>query len=315
MSTNPGAKGYYTDKVVEKYQIGEQVMLRQDVAVYLATETQRPSSLYFVVATNEDGQSHRLKRQMDTLAQLSHPGLPTVLATGVTPEKHAYAFVERVDGATLAERLVNGPPFTTVEALELAQQVADILAVVHPAGIVHQELTPAQVTWRPDGVPVLLHLGVPACERPLPTTTTQIDYLAPEQLAGQPPSAQSNIYSLGVILYEMLAGQPPYVPQSEWDMSDPTRPRAPIPLPEVRPGLTAVTYHLVRTCLLYHEWSRFDTTEELIVALQKALMAETTAQNTSANPFAHIDRRKLFISLGVIILLSVVMGGFLLLFR
>jgi serine/threonine protein kinase len=298
----------YTGQRIGEYEILAHRETHHGIALYAAQERQQqtPALLYLAIA--DDG-ADRFKRQVSLLSQLSHPGIPPVLETGVTAQKQPYAIVTELRGTLLAERLAAAEPYSVLEALRLVQQVTEILSVLHPAGIIHQDLRPEYILLGEDGQPRLLHLGLAGEKRPFDPTASTADYAAPEQQEGHPANSQSNIYSLGVILYELLAGQRPPLPQSQWDVFHRDEPRLPLPLAEVKSGLTEATYRVVKQCLHFQEWGRYETAEQLLAALEEALAAEQWALDNPPGWFAQLSRRQLYLGVGLVIFLLLLIGG------
>jgi LysM repeat protein len=139
-------------------------------------------------------------------------------------------------------------------------------------------LRPENVILNNDHIPVLIGLGLPHQAKPqqINEQLSVLDYTPPEQRKGKPINSKSNIYSLGVILYELLAGHRPEIPISSWHIFEITSLPKEVPLQDVRPGLAAATYELVNTCLWRHEWYRYETIDEFITAIDEAITAETS---------------------------------------
>lgn len=298
----------YSGQQIGLYEIQAQRELRHGIAIYAAQDGQQDTSVLFLLATIEEG-ADRFKRQMELLAQLKHPGIPQVLETGVTPQKQPYAFVAIAPGTLLSERLAGNEPYPPLEALRLARQVAEILTVLHPAGIVHQDLRPDHILLGDDGQARLLFLGLMGEKRPFNPESAFLDYAAPEQQEGHPANSQSNIYSLGVILYELLAGHLPPLPQSHWDVFHRDEPRPAVPLAEVKTDLTEATYRVVKQCLYFQEWGRYETAEKLLAALDEALAAEQWALEHPPGWFARLSRGQLYLGVGLVILLLLLIVG------
>jgi eukaryotic-like serine/threonine-protein kinase len=168
----------------------------------------------------------RLLREARAAARLTHPNIAAIhdiLDTAPCP----CIVMEYVEGETLAAKIARGPLECT-QALAIGVQLADALAQAHAAGLVHRDLKPANVQITPDGVAKILDFGVASSRRledasvpdDAPTrdvAQTQAGrltgtpaYMAPEQLMGRPATPQSDVYSLGVVLFEALSGCRPF---------------------------------------------------------------------------------------------------------
>ena len=155
----------------------------------------------------------RLRREGAMLARLKHPGIAQIYQAGVA-DGIDYVAMEFVEGTTLAARLATGP-LTPDEARRVVIGVADALASAHESGVLHRDLTPNNVMLEPSGRVVLLDFGLAlALEQSRLTSDGAIlgtaNYIAPEVLNRFEPDARSDVYSLGVVLYESLAGTTPF---------------------------------------------------------------------------------------------------------
>lgn len=155
----------------------------------------------------------RFKQEARLVAHLRHPNIVTVLDFG-EDQGIPYLVMEYVEGETLLARL--GEPMTLSEALSIAGQVAAALDYAHRHGVVHRDVKPSNILLAEEGC-VLSDFGIAKpLEGAAHLTQTGVtigtpEYMSPEQCQGLPVDARSDIYSLGVVLYEMLTGRPPFV--------------------------------------------------------------------------------------------------------
>ncbi len=269
-------------QTLDNYQIEKLLVQRKFSALYLAHDDGGDPvflEVLAVTAGSDPDLDGRFRRRMRTLAQIKHPNIASVHTVDHTPDNHSYAAIQYVEGVTLAEKLSewreSGHSLTIRQALTLVRHLADALTAVHPAGIIHHDLRPENIILRHDA-PFLIDLGIPPITESVESTTRveRLDYASPEQRQGKTVSGRSNIYSLGIILYELLAGHRPEIPISSWDIFERSTLPKEVPLEEARPGLTVETYDLVKMCLWRQEWSRFDTANNLVKAIDAALLAE-----------------------------------------
>ncbi len=202
--------------------------------VYLATDTRLDRSVAIKALPEhlalDPDRLTRFQREARVLASLNHPNLAGIY--GVEEQGGAkYLVLEFVDGETLEERLDRGPlPFD--EAVELAVQIAAGIEAAHEAGVIHRDLKPANIKITPDGVAKVLDFGLARADggessstRPDAETVTTppprrptmegailgtAAYMSPEQARGRRVDKRSDIWSFGVVLYEMLAGSSPF---------------------------------------------------------------------------------------------------------
>jgi serine/threonine-protein kinase len=156
----------------------------------------------------------RFKREARSVAQLSHPNIVTVIDRGEEGGRQ-YIVFEFVEGENLKELLVRSGRLSLVEALELGAQVARALAFAHEQGLVHRDVKPQNVLLNGDGRVKVTDFGIARSidvdgVTQAGTVLGTSDYIAPEQASGQPVEAQTDIYSLGIVLYELLAGELPF---------------------------------------------------------------------------------------------------------
>jgi TolB-like protein/Tfp pilus assembly protein PilF len=154
----------------------------------------------------------RLLREARAAASVDHPNVVTVHEAG-TIEGRPYLVMQRVEGETLAERLTRGP-MEVAESVALATAVADALAEVHALGIVHRDLKPSNIMLTARG-PKVLDFGIAAVSGHghLTETGAMVGtplYMSPEQVRGLPPDNRSDLWALGVILYQSLTGVQPF---------------------------------------------------------------------------------------------------------
>src|SRR5438132_3127051 len=164
--------------------------------------------------TSDDEFVERFKREARTVAQLSHPNIVTVIDRGEDDGRQFIVF-EYIDGENLKELVVRSGRLSVREALQLALQVARGLAFAHENGLVHRDVKPQNVLLNGDGQAKVTDFGIARTLDVDGVTQTGTvlgtsNYIAPEQASGQPVDVQTDVYSLGVVLYELLVGDVPF---------------------------------------------------------------------------------------------------------
>ncbi len=209
-----------------------------------------------------------LEREAAALRRIAGPGVPTLLDSGEV-EGRLFLALEYLEGTTLRERLRSGR-LPGPEVLVLALSLADALDHVHCRGIVHADLKPENVLVDPEGLGHLLDFGL-AEDLEAPGTGRSGGtprYLAPEVLRGERPGAASDLYQLGLVLFEALAGRPAFPVRKR--VEDALRVRMdPPPAPEWAPPALA---QALEACLAPHPAGRPGSARELAAHMRAALM-------------------------------------------
>jgi serine/threonine-protein kinase len=224
----------------------------------------------------------RLKREARTASALNHPNIVTIHDIGEVGSTH-YVATEFIEGITLRERMTKGP-IPPNEALDIAAQVASALCVAHRAGIVHRDIKPENVMLRPDGYVKVLDFGIakltqqetlgtttmlltqPATQQSMVLGTTR--YMSPEQAMAQQVDARSDLWSLGVVLYEMLAGRAPFEGDTATDVIAAIFDRDPQPVKHVAPFVPLALQGVVDRCLRKDPAERYQTAEKMLSELR-----------------------------------------------
>src|SRR5256885_4964011 len=198
--------------------------------VYLATDmTAGRKAALKLLPMRFTADAERLKRfqqEAHAVVGLNHPNILTIYEIGEDHSIH-YIASELIEGETLRQRLARGS-IGVVEAVEIAIQVAGALAAAHEAGIVHRDIKPENIMLRPDGYVKVLDFGIAKlAEQEVPVAMAEeealllvetnlgsilgtVRYMSPEQAYGAPVDKGTDIWSLGVVLYEMLTGHAPF---------------------------------------------------------------------------------------------------------
>ena len=215
-------------------------------AVYLAThlDLERPVAVKIIrpeFAADADV-SDRFLREARTMAKLRHPNAAMIFDAGNLPDGRHYIVMEFVEGETLSQALAREGRFSFTQSIDIATQICDVLEEAHRLGIIHRDLKPSNILLGKRGVCVLDFGVAKVLASSAESTATHAStgsgqligtprYMSPEQCLGQRVGARSDLYSLGVLLYEMLAGRPPFVDplQSALLVKQATAPAPPLP--------------------------------------------------------------------------------------
>jgi Protein kinase domain/WD domain, G-beta repeat len=222
----------------------------------------------------------RFTREARAAANLDHPNVCRVYDHGRI-DGLPFLTMAYVDGPTLADVLRDGP-LPPRRAAELARDVARAMAYAHGQGVVHRDLKPGNVLIAQGGAPVVTDFGLASRDTPAdPRLTTEGSvvgtplYMSPEQVAGERAGPASDVYSLGVVLYEMLTGRPPFS-GSRTDIFTQVLTKEPPPPSAVRPGLDPRLDVIIRTALAKKPADRFPDMAAFAAALDGWLTARSS---------------------------------------
>jgi serine/threonine-protein kinase len=248
-------------------------------SVYKARDTllERPVALKILHEqyTQDEDYVERFRREARAAAQLSHPNIVTVIDRGESDGRQFIVF-EYVPGENLKEYVVRRGRLPVREALELGIQIGRALGFAHTAGLVHRDVKPQNVLLGGDEAKVTdfgiaRSLDVQEGMTQTGTVMGTSDYIAPEQASGRRVDALSDVYSLGIVLYEMLAGEPPYGGESFVAVAM-KHVHEPVPsIAERRPDVPLRLDAAVRRAMAKDPDERFQSMDELVSELQACL--------------------------------------------
>ena len=223
----------------------------------------------------------RFLREIKLMASLNHPNI-AALRTAFTADNQLVMIMEYVEGTTLAERLEHGP-IPAAEAVNYIGQVLSALSYAHQQHVIHRDIKPANMMLTPQGVVKLMDFGIARAgeERSLTMTGTtlgSLGYMSPEQVKGEPTDARSDLYSVGVSLYEMVTGQRPFQSTSDYSVMAAHVKEAPKPPVEIQPGLPAALNEIILMAIAKDPAQRFQTADAFRNALSSVHIAPSASQ-------------------------------------
>jgi eukaryotic-like serine/threonine-protein kinase len=245
------------------------------------------------VASDSD-QLERFRREARAVAQLSHPHIVGVIDAG-EDESRPYIVFEYVEGETLKERIRRLGRLPIAEAVAYSIEIARALGAAHARHIVHRDVKPQNVLIDEEGSAKVTDFGIArtldeegltADGRVLGTT----DYVSPEQALGQHVNGQSDLYSLGIVLYEMLTGEVPFKGESQVAVAM-KHVREELPDVQVRrPEVSAALAALVETATAKRQEDRYANDAELIADLEDVLAIETARAGSATGEVTSVLR-------------------------
>ena len=211
------------ETIAKRYHLEEVVGHGGMSSVYRAHDTLLERDVAIKILhghfSGDDEFVERFKREARSVAQLQHPSIVTVIDRGQEGDSQ-YIVFEYVDGENLKELVVRKGRLDLREALQIAIEIAQALAFAHEHGLVHRDVKPQNVLLNGDGGAKVTDFGIARAldvETGMTQTGTVLgssNYIAPEQASGRPVDAKTDVYSLGVVLYELLAGEVPFPGES-----------------------------------------------------------------------------------------------------
>ena len=268
----------------------------------------------------------RFEREARAVAALNHPNILALHDIG-NDAGVLYAVMELLEGDTLRVRLVQAGRFTPLKAIDYAIQIARGLAAAHDRGIVHRDLKPENIFITRDGHVKILDFGLAQQE-----TTAAFDgssrdtrmtepgvlmgtpgYIAPEQILGEPATVRSDLFALGIVLYEMLAGAHPFRRPTVTDTVTAILREDPPSLDNAVPGLPAGIVKIVERCLDKHPTDRPASARDLGLFLEAAGTdsgRSPSGRTIGPDELRRVRNRILAISCALLVVLSMSIWGF-----
>lgn len=230
----------------------------------------------------EHGVAERFMREARTMARLRHERAAMIFDAGKLPDGRPFIVMEFVEGTTLADTLAREGQFSPSRAVQVACEICDVLAEAHRVGVVHRDLKPSNIMLNARGVSVL-DFGVAKVLTSDDATRTHATtesglivgtprYMSPEQCTGQAVGPASDLYSVGVLLYEMLAGVPPFTDQLQSAVLVKQATTQPPPLVARRADVPRRLAHAVHALLAKSPGERPKSARETRLSLERAIM-------------------------------------------
>ena len=272
--------------------LAEDMKLGRKVAVKILSEE---------YTTNRD-RLHRFEQEAAAASNLNHPNILTIHEVGSDDGRHFIA-TEYIDGVTLRRKAAEAP-LEIREILDIAIQVASALEEAHSAGIVHRDIKPDNIMVRRNGYVKVLDFGLAKLTESIdrspldPDAATRVlvqtdagvvmgtsHYMSPEQARGKPVDARSDIWSLGVVIYEMVAGRTPFSGETSTDVIVAITQKEPPSLARFAPNVPAELDWIVNKTLRKDRDERYQTIKELLTDLRRLkqrLEFETELERSSS---------------------------------
>jgi formylglycine-generating enzyme required for sulfatase activity/dienelactone hydrolase len=250
-----------------------------------------------IEATQDREARDRLIAEAQTASALDHPNICTIYEIDETPDGRMFLAMSYYEGETLKARIGRGP-MPIDEALDVVAQVARAVAAAHDAGVIHRDIKPANIMLVRRGEVKLLDFGIAKLTGRTALTRTGITvgtlaYMSPERFAGHGGDEISDVWALGVVLYEMIAGRLPFAAEHDVGMIAAIVNAAPVPLSNVRTDVSPDVERTVRRALDKTRDARYQTAHEFLHAVESlrsnrtAVAAIEAAARPAARTWSH----------------------------
>jgi len=229
----------------------------------------------------------RFLREADTLAKLQHQNIVNIYDIE-TQNDTQYLIMEFVNGQTLADLLKSHGPYAPDEAAKIVRDVARALSHSHAKGVIHRDIKPANIMIDEDGIVKVADFGIARAMESTAVTQTGIigtpKYMSPERIKGHEDiDGRSDIYSLGIVFYEMVTGRVPFPDENEFTVLEKHVKKAPPPPSRLKTDLPVVYEKIILRCLAKSKIARYPTCRELVVSLEETLSAREPAVGQSSS--------------------------------
>jgi serine/threonine protein kinase len=259
---------------------------------------------------------NRVMREAKAAGRLNHPNIVTIYDV-VREGNLTYIVMQYVDGQNLQARIDSGQVFSLPQIVDLLAPISDALDYAHKNGIVHRDIKPGNILIDESGKPYLADFGVARIET---STITQagtalgtLSYMSPEQVKGEAVDSRSDIFALGVILYELLSGKRPFGGDNLSSIVYKIVHEPPLRITEVNKNLKPGCETVIEKALAKNPTERYQSCQEMIVDLQKALQASESSlaemSREAKIAVSHGRKKKGFVFAAAIVAFVVVAGG------
>jgi len=294
-------------KTISHYRIIEKLGEGGMGVVYKAEDTKlkRTVALKFLPSglTRDPEARERFVHEAQAASSLDHPNICTVHEIDAAEDGQMFIVMACCEGEALKNKIQRGP-LTLDEAVDLAAQVAQGLAKAHAKGIVHRDIKPGNIMVTSDGIVKILDFGLAKLAGRTVLTKTgstlgTVAYISPEQARGDPVDHRTDIWSLGIALYEMLTGERPFVSEYEQALVYSILNEDPRPVTSLRAEVQWTLEQIVARAMAKNLDERYQSADEMLADLRtvsRELESEATGQITSVSQFPFAAGAQAFLS-------------------
>ena len=274
----------------DRYEIQEIIGTGGMAVVYKATDNRLHRSVAVKILRDELAADEEFRRRFQTEAQavamLSHPNIVSVYDVSHS-ESVEYIVMELIEGVTLMQYMQKKGALGWKEALHFSVQISKALEHAHSKGIVHRDIKPQNIMIIRDGSIKVADFGIAALESTQEQRSSQtvgsVHYIAPEQARGEQPDTRSDIYSLGVVMYEMLTGRMPYDGETAEQIALKHIAGIAVPPQEINPDIPDELARITLRAMNADINARYQSASELLADLEEFRKQQAAANRTSSD--------------------------------
>ena len=306
------------------YRIESQLGAGGMGVVYRAIDERLEREVAIKAVASDEIARRRMKQEAKLLSRLNHPNVATLYeyVTADAGDGETYLVMELVRGESLRDRLRRGA-LPLPEVYSIAAQIAAGLAAAHEAGVIHRDLKPENIVVAPSGAAKILDFGLSALASSVVATTSTtasiqlweqsgvsgtLPYMAPEQLRGEAPDVRSDIYSAGIVFYELATGQHPFAASTGALMVDAILNRDVPAVSSVAPHTPMWFDRVVARATAKAPTDRYQSARELETDIRQTASTKTRVMEVPAPPVARA--RSAFVAAAAVLALILVAAGF-----
>lgn len=260
----------------ERYELQELIGEGGMAVVYRALDKRLNRNVAVKIMRDEMAADEEFKRRFcaesQAVAMMSHPNIVAVYDVSHS-DRMEYIVMELIDGITLKQYMDRRGILSWKEAVHFSKQIARALGHAHERGIIHRDIKPQNIMLLRDGTIKVADFGIASLENEFQESDGQaigsIHYIAPEQARGELPDARSDIYSLGVVMYEMVTGEVPYTGDTLGEIAVKHMNAIPKPIHELNQDLPEVLEEIIGRAMAPNLADRYQTAAELADDLEQ----------------------------------------------
>ena len=280
------------NQVIDNYKIVSLLGKGGMASVYLAENSQKKPQKVAIKVLELDIEENaeyvlRFKKEAFICSKFSHPNIVKVYSYGIFENKY-YLIMEFVDGKDLSFYIRNNKKRSIKDIINIAYQISSALSFAHKNKVIHRDIKPQNIILDKYGKIKITDFGIAKINVPHALTvegervmgTTY--YMSPEQIKGEPVDLKTDIYSMGILLYEMVTGKNPYEADTPLAIINGHLYKTPIPLKNIRNDVPDYFINIINKCIAKNRNDRFNSGDEIIQALKSKKIEQAKAKSRSS---------------------------------